>query len=58
MDKVYGPFISRAQAKEQGLYFTGKPCKHGHVDLRQVSSESCMECLRQRSSKTARIPKY
>ena len=52
----YGPFISRKQAKAQGLkhYFTGKPCKHGHVDLRQVSSESCMECLRQRSLKKQR----
>ena len=56
MELIYGPFISRQQAKEQGLkhYFTGKPCKHGHVDIRQVSSESCMECLRQRSLKKQR----
>ena len=55
-DLSYGPFISREQAQEQGLkhYFTGKPCKHGHVDIRQVSSESCMECLRQRSLKKQR----
>lgn len=52
----YGPFISHKQAKEQGLkhYFTGKPCKHKHIDIRQVSSESCMECLRQRSLKKQR----
>ena len=56
MDKVHGPFISRKQAKAQGLrhYFTGKPCKNGHVEIRQVSSESCMECIRQRSLKKQR----
>ncbi len=44
----YGPFISRAQAKEQGLkqYFTGKPCKHGHVESRYVNGSLCLECNR------------
>ena len=43
---VFGPFISRKQAQEQGLkwYFTGKPCKHGHTSLRQVSNRGCQEC--------------
>ena len=38
--------ISRKDAKAQGLkhYFTGKPCKRGHVELRLVSSEGCMAC--------------
>lgn len=38
--------ISRAEARSQGLkrYFTGKPCKHGHVRLRQVSNGVCIEC--------------
>jgi hypothetical protein len=41
----YGPFISRAQAKEQGLkyYFTGKQCKHGHVSMR-TSVGRCYVC--------------
>jgi len=41
--------ITRAEALEQGLktYFTGKPCKRGHVDERQVSSWTCMECCRE-----------
>ena len=45
---VYGPFISRAQAKAQGLkqYFTGKPCKHGHVASRWTNSGKCSECSR------------
>src|SRR6056300_409537 len=40
--------ITRKQAKEQGLkhYFTGKPCKHGHVRERHTSSGSCLECRR------------
>lgn len=25
-------------------YFTGKPCKHGHVDRRRVSSRECVMC--------------
>ena len=40
------PIISEKQAKEQGLktYFTGKPCKHGHISLRITASETCREC--------------
>jgi hypothetical protein len=38
--------ISRSEAKARGLktYFTGKPCKHGHVAIRQTSNGSCREC--------------
>jgi hypothetical protein len=40
--------ISRDEAKALGLkhYFTGAPCRHGHVAKRQVSSRVCMECAR------------
>jgi 5-methylcytosine-specific restriction endonuclease McrA len=40
--------VTRAEAKALGLkrYFTGKPCKHGHVALRQVVNKSCEECLK------------
>lgn len=27
-------------------YFTGKPCRHGHIAERMVSSSNCCECLR------------
>lgn len=44
--------ISEKMALELGLkrYFTGKPCKHGHITERQVKSRVCCECnrLRQR----------
>lgn len=38
--------ISLKQAREQGLkfYFTGIPCKHGHVAKRPVYSGVCWEC--------------
>lgn len=40
--------ISRQEAKRLGLkhYFTGKPCKRGHVTLRYVKSIACAECLK------------
>jgi hypothetical protein len=38
--------ISRVAAKDQGLkrYFTGLPCKRGHVCERLVSNQSCCKC--------------
>lgn len=43
--------ITRAEARAQGLkrYFTGKPCRYGHIAERQVSSLNCMECGRLKS---------
>ena len=40
--------ISREKAKAAGLrrYFTGKPCRHGHVDERYVSNEGCVICAK------------
>lgn len=40
--------ITRADAKALGLkrYFTGKPCKHGHVAERVTSSTACVICNR------------
>lgn len=40
--------ISRKDALRLGLkrYFTGKPCKHGHVCERQALKRSCLECHR------------
>jgi hypothetical protein len=44
---AYGPFISRKEAKRQGLkrYYIG-PCKHGHCVGRRVNDWKCPECLR------------
>lgn len=39
--------ILRKEAKARGLkhYFTGKPCKHGHISLRHVHNSTCMACV-------------
>lgn len=48
--------IRRIDAKNQGLkrYFTGKPCKYGHVAERFVSSGRCSSC----DSELQKSPEY
>lgn len=38
--------VSRKEAKARGLtrYFTGMPCKHGHVAERYVGNTHCIDC--------------
>ena len=38
----------RAAAKAAGeaTYFTGRPCKHGHVEPRITSNGNCLECCK------------
>lgn len=45
-----GPIVTRAEAKARGLsrYFTGKPCKHGHIALRYFPKSDCLRCDRNR----------
>lgn len=44
--------ISKADALRIGLkyYFTGKPCKHGHVSIRRVDGSDCWECTKIRAT--------
>lgn len=41
--------VSRQDALSLGLatYFTGNPCKNGHVSERYTKHRSCIECLRE-----------
>jgi len=41
--------ITRKEALAQGLthYFTGKPCKRGHIAARYTSTKSCVDCNKQ-----------
>ena len=41
--------IKRFEAIALGLthYFTGTPCKHGHVEQRRVNDRVCMQCTRE-----------
>lgn len=45
--------ISRANARTRGLqkYFTGKPCRRGHIDHRNVTKSYCLSCERERSAR-------
>ena len=38
--------VSRVNAKARGLkrYFTGKPCKHGHIAQRKTINGGCIPC--------------
>lgn len=42
--------ISREHATSAGLihYFTGTPCKHGHLDRRYTKTTICCECMKRR----------
>jgi len=48
--------ITRKQAKELGLrrYYTGKPCKYGHIAQRQCASGRCTKC----DSELQKTPEY
>lgn len=39
--------ISRKKARELGLkrYYTGKPCRYGHICERYLSTNGCVKCL-------------
>jgi hypothetical protein len=41
--------VSRQEAIEQGLkkYFTGKPCKYGHISERTTHNWQCVQCKRE-----------
>lgn len=43
-----GPLVSRAEAKAAGAkrYFTGKPCKRGHISEYYTSICQCVACSR------------
>lgn len=48
MSELHTQIIPRKKAKSLGIkrYFTGKPCKHGHLCEKNVSDGKCMECAR------------
>lgn len=45
--------VTRAEARAAGLkrYFTGEPCKRGHVDERQTSNNGCRACQSDKTKK-------
>jgi hypothetical protein len=47
------PIVTRAEAKASGStrYFTGKPCKYGHLAERTTINGECAECYRAKKRK-------
>ncbi|WP_461533441.1 hypothetical protein [Sinomicrobium sp.] len=45
--------ISREEAKEHGLkrYFTGEPCRHGHLSERRTGDGKCVACVKIRTDR-------
>lgn len=52
--------ITREAARAAGLkrFFTGKPCRHGHVAERYVSGTACVECAAQHDKRLRADPEY
>lgn len=50
--------VSWSAARDAGEkhYFTGKPCKRGHISLRQTSGMACMECKREQQAQRMQDP--
>jgi hypothetical protein len=50
--------VTWSEAKASGLkhYFTGKPCKRGHIALRQTSALRCMECAKEKQAERMKDP--
>lgn len=48
--------FSKKEAVAAGLkfYFTGRPCKHGHITQRHIHNSSCRECVNHNALKWAR----
>jgi len=48
--------VSRERALAEGAryYFTGKPCKYGHIAFRDVGQKACLECYKLR----LKLPKH
>ena len=45
-----GDIVTLSEARSSGLvrYFSGKPCKHGHIAERYTNKSSCCECDKRR----------
>ena len=52
-----GPIVTRAQAKAVGAarYFTGTPCKYGHVAQHGTARGTCIVCMRAISSASKKV---
>lgn len=42
-----------AQAVGARIFFTGKPCRHGHVSVRLTATGACAACRQEQHRKSA-----
>lgn len=49
---------AEARAQEARHYFTGVPCKNGHLEVRAAVSGHCMQCDRDRAKVRLQDPEY
>lgn len=52
--------ITKKEARAEGLkrFYTGKPCKHGHIAEQYTANGKCVECERERGRKRRKDPDY
>lgn len=53
--KDYPSTHSDAVAVGSRFYFTGKPCKHGHISLRKTCSYNCIECCKKQNKSNSKV---
>lgn len=47
--------VSEARALGHNLYFTGKPCAHGHITYRYVADRICSDCAKAKVKKASTV---
>jgi len=47
--------LVEARAAGHNLYYTGKPCKHGHLTYRYVADRACSDCVKTKVKKAATV---
>jgi hypothetical protein len=50
--------MTKSAAIDAKWYFTGKPCKNGHIDFRLKSNRACKTCAYERREKYENSPQY
>jgi hypothetical protein len=51
MKKMIGKLMTKLADTDDKWYFTGKPCKNGHIDFRFKSNRICKTCSYERREK-------
>lgn len=47
--------LAEARTLGHNLYYTGKPCKHGHLTYRYVNERACSDCVKLKVKKSSTV---